>query len=342
MRKIIAPAIVMIIVIAAYGVFSKTGSNEAKTDVPPSTIKNYVAAEGKIVAMPGAEIEVGSEMDGKVADIFVEEGDVVAQGRILARLENSDIQAQLKEAEAELSVEKAKYKEVASGAREEEIKKAKAALERAVAEMETAQMEFGRYEQLFKETLVSKSMLDEKEKALKVSAAKVKEADEEKRLLEKGPKPETLKLHEDSVRRAEAAAEYCRRILDKTIIKSPIAGKVLRKYLQKGEMISKEMQTSIVAVADVEKIRINAEVDETDIGKIHIGDTVDVTSDAYTGKVFKGEVREISDYAGVRKVKPNDPAKNLDMKVVQVKIDFSEKTPFRLGMTVDVKITPRE
>jgi len=65
-----------------------------------------------------------------------------------------------------------------------------------------------------------------------------------------------------------------------------------------------------------------------------------VTSDAYPGTTFKGEIQEISDYVGPRKVKPNNPAKNLDMKVIQVKILLKEKTPFKLGMTVDVRIIP--
>lgn len=103
-------------------------------------------------------------------------------------------------------------------------------------------------------------------------------------------------------------------------------------------MVLKEVQPFIVAVADVEKIRVNAEVDETDIGKLKTGNHVEITTYAYPGKVFKGVVKEIADYAGFRSVTPNNPAKNRDMKIVQVKIELSEKTPLKLGMTVDVKI----
>lgn len=156
--------------------------------------------------------------------------------------------------------------------------------------------------------------------------------------MEKGPKQETLKLHEDAVAQAEATVEYYKKLLEKTIIKSPISGKVIRKYLEGGEAVTPG--PPILAVADVEKIRINTEVDETDVGRIKIGDPAEVTSDAYPGKTFKGEIQEISDYVGPRKVKPNNPAKNLDMKVIHVKILLKEKTPFKLGMTVDVRIIP--
>jgi len=82
-------------------------------------------------------------------------------------------------------------------------------------------------------------------------------------------------------------------------------------------------------------------VDETDTGRVHVGDRASVTSDAYPGKVFNGRVRQIADYAGARRVKPSNPAVNLGLKVVQVKIGLDEPSPFKLGMTVDVKILPQ-
>lgn len=341
MKRVLAFAVAAILLTAAAYYFL-SGKRAAEEAVSAGPVKRYAAAEGKVEALPGFEVEVGSEIDGRIAEILAEEGDYVEKGGLIARLENGDIRAKLKEAEAEAVVAKARYKETASGAREEEIKKAKAALERAAADMDTAAKEYERYEQLFRKGFVSMSDVDEKERVFRVAAARVKEAGEERTLLEKGPKPETLRLYEDSVKSAEANALYFKRLLEKTYIMSPISGKVIRKYLHKGEMISKEMQTAIVAVADVEKIRINAEVDETDIGKVHIGDIAEITSDAYPAKIYKGKVHEISDYVGGRKIKPNDSAKNLDMKVIQVKIELPEKTPFKLGMTVNVRIMPKE
>lgn len=343
MRKvIIVTGILFLVAITSHIAFSKKSESEPKKeDIQAVTSARYVAAEGKVEVMPGFEVEVGSELDGKIAEFFVKEGDSIKKGALIARIENKDIQAKLKEANAELSVAKSRLKEIASGAREEEIKKAGAALEAAIADREMAEKEFNRYEQLFKKGFVPKSMLDEKERILKVAGARVKEADEEKRLLEKGPKQETLKLNEDAVKRSEAAVEYFERLLEKTIITAPISGKVIRKYLHKGEMISKEMNTSLVAIADIENVWINAEADETDTAKINIGDPVEVKSDAYPGTVFKGKVAEISDYIGGRKIRPNNQGKNTDMKVIQVKIKLKEKISFKPGMTVDVRIIPK-
>jgi len=342
MKKIFVITGVALLAIILYIVFSKSGENESRNAVQQPEVRKYVAAEGKVEVMPGFEVEVGSEMDGKIAEFFVKEGDEVKKGALIARLENSDIKAKVKEAEAELSVAGSRLKEVASGAREEEIKKAGAELEAVLADRENAKNELERYEQLFKESLVAKSALDEKERSLKVAEAKVKAAKEEKTLLEKGPRQETLMLNEDAVKRSEATLEYYKTIFEKTLITSPISGKIIRKYLYAGEMISREMNTSLVAVADIEKTWINAEVDETDTARITLGDDVEVKSDAYPGTVFKGEVAEISDYIGVRKVRPNNPAKNIDMKVLQVKIKLTENTALKPGLTVDVRIMPKE
>ncbi|TAL23103.1 MAG: HlyD family secretion protein [Nitrospirae bacterium] len=341
-KAIIAIAIIFLVAVTGHIAFSKKREHEPKKeDVQTVSSARYVAAEGKMEVMPGFEVEVGSELDGKIAEFFVKEGYSVKKGALIARLENKDIQAKLNEAKAELSVSKSKLKEVASGAREEEIKKAKAALEAAIADKEMAEKEFKRYEELFKEGFVPKSALDEKERILKVAAAGVKEADEEKKLLEKGPKQETLKLNEDTVKRAEATVEYFEKLLEKTAITAPISGKIIRRYLHKGEMISKEMNTSLVAIADLDNTWINAEVDETDAAKINIGYPVEVKSDAYPGSVFEGEVAEISDYIGARKIRPNNLAKNTDMKIIQVKIKLKGENSFKPGMTVDVRIMPK-
>ncbi|MHB8883000.1 MAG: HlyD family secretion protein [Thermodesulfovibrionales bacterium] len=344
MKKTLIAVMVLLGLIAVYaGVSHKRSLQEKaarKAAAQESAAVKYAAAEGKVETMPGYEVEVGSEIEGRIAEVLVSEGSQVKKGDLIGRLENSDIQAKLHEARAALAVARSRLLETSSGSRQEEIRKAAAVLESAVADREISAKELERHEGLAAKGIISRSFLDEKERAFRVAAARVKEAEEEKTLRDKGPKRETVKVLEDSVIQAEATVAYYKSVLDKTYIAAPIAGKVIRKYLSTGEMISKEVQPYLVAVADLDKVRINAEVDETDIGRISLGDPAEVTTYAFPDTVFKGVVREISDYAGIRKVTPNNPAKNRDMKIVQVKIDLAEKTPLKLGMTVDVRIIP--
>jgi multidrug resistance efflux pump len=119
---------------------------------------------------------------------------------------------------------------------------------------------------------------------------------------------------------------------------SPIGGTLIERYLDAGEIVIPEKPIAIIA--DTAQLRINAEVDETDAGRLHLGDPVEVRAYAYPGKVFKGRIEEIAHYVGKREIKPNNPAANLGLKIIQVKIALLETTPLKLGMTVDVRIMP--
>ncbi|MBI5199841.1 MAG: biotin/lipoyl-binding protein [Nitrospirae bacterium] len=102
MKKTIAAIILISMGVTGYILLSKTRPDKETETIIPK--KRYVTAEGKVEAMPGAEVEVGSELDGKIAEFFIEEGDWIKKGDTIARLENSDIHAKLREAEAGLSV----------------------------------------------------------------------------------------------------------------------------------------------------------------------------------------------------------------------------------------------
>ncbi len=336
-KKLYIGVAVIAIIIALYIIISP-----AKDPLPleQTLQKDYVAAEGKVEAMPGFEVQVGSELISRVERMHAAKGESVEKGQVLLTLEGSDLKAKIIEMQEELKVAKARLEEVRSGARLEEIKKAAAQLESAKAEMELKRLNLERYSLLYGEGVAPKSMLDEKENEFKVGAARLKQAESELRLLEGGAKEETVQLYRDGVSRAEAGLNYYRSLFEKTTIKSPISGTIIERFLEEGEAVVPE--TPILTVADTKKLWVNAEVDETDIGRIKEGYPVEVRSDAYADRVFKGEIIRISDYVGARKIRPNDTAKNLDMKVIQVKIGFKEDVEFKIGMTVDVRILPKK
>jgi ABC exporter DevB family membrane fusion protein len=328
----------LIVLVATAYLASSKGDGEAPA---PMVLPQgrYVAAEGKVETLPGFKVEVGSDLITRIEQFLVKEGDLVEKGRVIVTLESRDVRAKLREAQGELAVARARLREIRSRARDEEIQKAAAAIDRTLADVELARTDLDRYRNLYGKGMVSRSSVDERERAYRIATARVREAEEEKRLLEKGAKRETVKLQEETVVKTEATVEYYSKLLARTVITAPISGKVIRKYLEEGEVVIPE--TPLAAIADVERIRVSAEVDETDVGRIQVGDSAEVTSYAYPGRVFQGTVEEIADVVGVRQVRPNNPAVNLGLKVVQVRIGLLEKTPLKLGMTVDVKVTPK-
>jgi multidrug resistance efflux pump len=327
-------------IIIALAVYLDMRPNNNSTQAAQPIAPHIISAEGKLEARPGAEMDVGSAMTARIERFLVNEGEHVDKGQVIAVQDAKDLAARLHQAEAELAVAKAKRDEIAAGARDEEIKQAQAVLQRAQAERMQAEKEFNRMTQLFQDKFESRATLDNSESVHKVATARVAEAEEQLRLLQSGPRRETLALHEAQVSQSEANVRYVRALLDKTRVVSPISGTLIERYLDVGEVVMPEKP--LVVIADTDQLRINAEVDETDAGRLKLGDPVEITAYAYPGKVYKGRVEEIAHYVGKREIKPNNPAVNLGLKIIQVKIALLETTPLKLGMTVDVRITPAD
>jgi multidrug resistance efflux pump len=330
-----AAALTLATLIAYQSVDHENSSSSAPELLRPT----FVAAEGKVETLPGYDVDLGTgELAGRIAKIFVNEGDTVSAGQIVAVLDNEDLMALVKQSEQEWRVEQGRLKELESGARKEEIAAAAATVAGAQARRNEARNQLARNRELLAQRLIPQSTLDAAEAAFRTAQAVLDKAEQNKKLLEAGPKPETVQLYREQVRLAQTVLDVNYRRLEKTSVRSPIAGTVIERYLDEGEGVTPEIP--ILAIADLSKVWINAEVDETDVGRIHEGDTVQITSNSYPGTAFAGTVREIAHYAGARRIRPSNPAVNLGLKVVQVKIELQQPTPLRLGMTVDVKIAP--
>jgi len=255
MKSTVIAALLIVLALGAYALSSR----EERTSAPATqaAARSHVAAEGKVEAMPGFDVDVASgELNGKVQRILVREGDSVKAGQLVAVLENEDLQARVKAAEKQMAVARSKLAEVRSGARKEEILQAAAALEGATADVYEADRQLQRYRELQRQGMVSPASLDERERAYQAARAKAAEAEQQKVLLEKGPRPETVKLYQDQASLAAAELDYSRKLVEKTQVRAPISGTVIRRYLDDGEGITPEIP--ILAIADTGRIWINA------------------------------------------------------------------------------------
>lgn len=145
-------------------------------------------------------------------------------------------------------------------------------------------------------------------------------------------------LDASRARRAAALAERDRIAahLDKTRIIAPIDGVITARHVQPGETI--EVAARIVTIADLNRIRIEAEVDEFDTGRVTLGSDVLITAEGFPDASWKGKVEEIPDSVVPRRIRPEDPGRPIDARVLPVKIVFSEHTPLKLGQRVEIEI----
>jgi len=138
---------------------------------------------------------------------------------------------------------------------------------------------------------------------------------------------------------AQAAVRRLDAVLAKTRIVAPIDGVVITRHVQNGERI--DAGAPLVTIADLRRTRIEAEVDEFDAGRVTLHAPVTVTAEGYTGQSWTAQVEEIPDAVMARRLKPQDPGRPSDTKVLLVKIALGGKTPLKLGQRVEVAIAPK-
>lgn len=145
-------------------------------------------------------------------------------------------------------------------------------------------------------------------------------------------------LASSRARRATAVAtvERLAAVVAKTRILSPIDGVVIARHVEPGETL--EAGKSVVTVADLSKIRVEAEFDEFDASRVKLGGAARITAEGFDGRSWKGVVEEIPDSVVGRRLRPQDPGKPEDTRVLLVKIALSETTPLKLGQRVEVDL----
>ncbi len=244
-----------------------------------------VAAEGRVVAYPGAEVTIGADAIGRLLRVNVEEGDAVRKGQVLAEIDASDLMASRDEA--------------------------KARLEEAVAERHLAQLNADRKARLFSEGVLPAHDRDAAFRDVEITQARIETA-------------------QASIRRLDAT-------IAKTRMIAPIGGTVTSRIVNAGQMVDRGDPAFVIA--DLARLRIEGEAHEADADRVAIGAEVEIRADGFPGQSFRGRVEEIPGSVTLRRIKPQDPARPTDVRVLALKVAFDGKTPLKLGSTVDLVVS---
>jgi multidrug efflux pump subunit AcrA (membrane-fusion protein) len=133
---------------------------------------------------------------------------------------------------------------------------------------------------------------------------------------------------------SNGAATRARALLQKTRIVAPIDGVVLSRFVEASETVAPG--TPLFVIADLDERRVEAEVDEYDIGRIVLGGGAEVRADAFPGQAFQGGVEEIPTALSARRMRPQDPARLTDSAVLLVKVSLPRASPLKIGQRVAV------
>src|SRR5262245_38514854 len=135
-----------------------------------------------------------------------------------------------------------------------------------------------------------------------------------------------------------ADIERQRSQLAKSRVLAPLSGVLTLRSVDAGETV--ETGEPLFSIADLGRLRVEAEADEADASQIALGAPVTVTAQGWTGQAWRGRVEEVADSVTPRRLKPQDPARPTDTRVLAVKVAFAEPTPLKLGATVELRIQP--
>jgi HlyD family secretion protein len=304
--------------------------------------------EPLLIAGPGRvepyseDIKIGSELSGRLKSVNVEEGDAIQRGQVLAELENADYRAQVESARANIVAKEATLRKVVNGARRQERDEAWSSVNEAKAVSENAQSELHRRQELFKAGVVSREELDRYARESDVAKAKYDEAVQQHALVDDHAREEDRSLAEADVQLAQAQLEESQARYEKTFIRSPIDGTVLRKHHRSGESVSNSSTTPdpILTIGDRKTLRVRVDVDETDVSKVQAGQRAYVTADAYGSRKFWGRVVRVGQQLGPKNVRTDEPTERVDTKILETLVELDQGSQLPDGLRVDAFIVP--
>jgi len=273
------------------------------------------------------------KVPGILTERAVSEGDTVKKDQVVARLDDTEQAQQVEVRRAEVEVAQAALAELLEGSRPQQIESAKASVGSATAEAKRAGLEFDRQRELRDSHTISAREFEVAQAAYAVAQAHEAEARESLKLIVEGPRKETIDQARARLDQARAALGLVEQQLGFTKLYSPLTGVVLSDNIEPGEYASPGI--AVVTVADTSKVWLRAFVNETDVGKIHLGQPVDVTTDSFPDKKYRGTVAFIASDAEFtpKTVQTNKERVKL---VFRVKIDLDNSSgELKPGMPAD-------
>ncbi len=337
-KIVLAIVIVVLLVVVVGFSLNQTQRNVVAVQtakVVQQDIASIVTASGEI--KPKTYVNVGANAIGRITKLFVQEGQRVKKGQMVAQLENVQPASDVAAMKATLQ-----SNETDRMAAEANVKTAMAQLNSSQADAARIKQDYQRAESLYKNDLISKADYETKKAAYEVSSAVL--AQDQARVSQARAQLESAQGH---IGQARDQLTHATDALGKTSYTAPFDGVVTYLPVREGESVVVGIQNSqgslLMTIADMSVITAEVRVDETDIVNVKIDQPAEVTIDALPGKTFHGKVTQIGDNAIVRSsglatsqsTTSSQEAK--DFKVVVTLSDAPES--LRPGLSATAKIT---
>ncbi len=326
-----------------YRQFVVVPQQQAKSKVQTASVERgnlpiAISANGTV--QPEESVNVSPKTAGILKQLLVKEGDAVQQGQVLAYMDDSNLQGQLRQAQGNLVAAEANLQRVSAGNRPQDTNQAKAKLQDAQFALRQAEDDLQRNQSLYQSGAISKQVADTALTTRDRAAAQVKQYQEALALSQAGSRPEDIEQAQAQVAALQGARQMIQANLNDMVIRSPFTGIVGRKFADPGSFVTPTTAGSAVSSATSSSIlslastnQIIAQVAEADIAQIRLGLAATIQVDAYPGKTFTGRVTQIATQS--------DVVQNVTSFKVKTSVPDSQRL-LRSGMNVTVAFTAGE
>ena len=343
----IALAIAVALGTAGLGLFayvssmrSSVATDRAIADSPAEAPVRAITGLGRLEPEGGlVRIAAPSTMGTvRVNKLMVQEGSLVQSGQPLAVLDTSDrLLATAIQAEAEVREAQSRLAQVQAGAKTGDIAAAEANVARVAAQRQNAQRDYERYRLLYQNGAISAADLDGRRLTLETLSKELEQSNQVLRSVAE-VRPTDIRQAESQVTVAMANLQRAKAELETAVIRSPMSGRVIAIYADPGEKVGED---GLLELGNTSQMYAVAEIYETDIAKVRVGQTATITSNAFPGAIT-GTVDQVGLQIRKNDVLNTDPAADTDARVIEVKIKLAD-SPKVAGLTnlqVNVAITP--
>lgn len=287
----------------AYGQITTAQRRALRRQVQSATVERQtlpinISANGSVLAERSANVSPKSS--GILKQLLVKEGDRVREGQVLAYMDASNLQGQYTQAQGQLAQAQANLEKTIAGNRPQDIAQAAAQLTNDQAALASAESTFQQNQQLFRDGALAQRDLITSRATRDQAAAQVRKSQQALALQKVGSRPEDVATARAQVLTAEGQLQTSQANLNDTVIRAPFSGIVTKKFADPGAFVTpstagssaSSASASILALASTNQISAN--VAETNIAQIKVGQSVKITVDAYPDKAFTGKVVQVA------------------------------------------------
>ena len=326
MKKII-PIVILLAAAVAAGVYYYPRLTQKAAPVNQLTLSGNIEAHESLV---------GFKVPGRIVELPVEEGQQVAQGALLARLDDADLKQRIRIDEAAVGVRESDLALTLAGTRHQEVKAAQQTMLDAEADRSQKKLDNERAQKLFAKDEVSAQERDLAATALKRAEAIFKAAQQRYNEAVEGSRKEDINIARANLNEAGASLGLSQVNLSYSILRAPSAGVVTVRQAELGEVVAPG--SPVVTIADLDHIWLRAYIAETDLGSIYWGQDAVITTDTYPGKQYHVRISFIASTAEFTP-KSVQTFKERVTLVYRIKIDIDNSNhELKPGMPADARI----